>query len=65
MLKKIFRDSDEVRIAKKSKKESDTSSAESLSIKERVEAANYAIKVKGDDSEAKEVDDIIGEVYGG
>ena len=65
MLKKIFANRDAEKAAKKLKKESDPSGAEALSIKERVAAANYAIKVKGDDSEDKEVNDVIGEVYGG
>ena len=41
------------------------SELEVISIKERVEAANYAIKVKGADIEEEDVIDVIGEVYGG
>jgi len=44
---------------------SDSSKCKPLSIKERVEAADYAMKVTGKNSEDEDVSDIIGEVYGG
>lgn len=45
---------------------SDSSKCKALSIKERVEAANYAMEVTGTNPEDDEdVSDIIGEVYGG
>ncbi|MBL7032324.1 MAG: hypothetical protein ISR97_03985 [Nitrospira sp.] len=44
---------------------SDPSKCKTLSIKERVEAANYAMKVKGENHEDEDVSDVIGEVYGG
>ena len=47
------------------KASSDPSKCKELSIKERVEAANYAIKVKGENTEDEDVSDVIGEVYGG
>ena len=46
-------------------KGNDPSELEVLSIKERVEAANYAIEATGKTSEDEDVSDIIGEVYGG
>ena len=36
-----------------------------ISIKEKVEAANYAIRIKGESTEDEDVSDIVGEVYGG
>lgn len=44
---------------------SDSSKCKALSIKERVEAANYAMKVTGARPEDEDVSDVIGEVYGG
>ncbi len=44
---------------------SDSSMWEVLSIKERVAAANYALKVTGICPEDEDVSDIIGEVYAG
>lgn len=44
---------------------SDSSKCKTLSIKERVEAANYAMKVTGANPEDEDVSDVIGEVYGG
>lgn len=40
---------------------------EIFSIKEKVEAANYAIRIRGRDCEAgdEDVSDVVGEVYGG
>lgn len=43
----------------------DSSKCKALSIQERVEAANYAMKVKGTKLENEDVSDVIGEVYGG
>ncbi|GBE04180.1 MAG TPA: hypothetical protein ENH45_06410 [Nitrospirae bacterium] len=36
-----------------------------LSIKERVEAANYAMEISGTNLEDEDISDIIGEVYSG
>jgi hypothetical protein len=36
-----------------------------LSIKERLEAVAYAMKISGNQLEEEDIDDIIGEVYGG
>ena len=47
------------------KADSDSSKCKALSIKERVEAANYAMKVKGTNPEDEDVSEVIGEVYGG
>lgn len=44
---------------------SDSSELVVISMKERVEAANYAIKVAGTIPEDEDVSDVIGEVYGG
>ena len=44
---------------------SDPSKCKALSIKERVDAANYAMKVTGTNPEDEDVSDVIGEVYGG
>ena len=41
------------------------SKCKTLSIKERVEAANYALQLTGTNPEDEDVSDIIGEVYGG
>ncbi len=43
----------------------DSSKCKPLSIKERVEAADYAIKITGANSDDEDVSDVIGEVYGG
>jgi hypothetical protein len=43
----------------------DSSKCKPLSIKERVEAADYAMKITGANSEDEDVSDVIGEVYGG
>ena len=45
--------------------DSDSSKLKALSIKEMVEAANYAIKIRGANPEDEDVRDIIGEVYAG
>lgn len=45
--------------------DSDPSKCRPLSIKERMEAAEYALKVKGVNSEDDDVSHVIGEVYGG
>lgn len=44
---------------------SDSPKCKKLSIKERVEAANYAMKVTGGSTEDEDVIDVVGEVYGG
>ena len=44
---------------------SDSSKCKPLSIKERVEAADYAMKITGRKPEDEDVSDVIGEVYGG
>ena len=44
---------------------SDFSKFMTLSIKERMEAANYAREVTGINTEDENVSDVIGEVYGG
>lgn len=41
------------------------SKCKALSIKERVEAANYAMEISGTNLEDEDVSDIIDEVYGG
>ena len=43
----------------------DPSKCKPLSIKERVEAADYALEIKGTNSEDEDVSNVIGEVYGG
>ena len=43
----------------------ESSKCKPLSIKERVEAADYALEIKGTNSEDEDVSDVIGEVYGG
>ncbi len=43
----------------------DSSQCRPLSIKERVEAADYAMEIKGTNSADEDVSDVIGEVYGG
>jgi hypothetical protein len=54
-----------VKFKEKKKEGNDSSRAEALSIKERVEAADYAMKVKGARPEDEDISDDIGEVYGG
>jgi hypothetical protein len=44
---------------------SETSLWKTLSMKERLEAVAYAMKISGNKLEEHEIDDIIGEVYGG
>ena len=44
---------------------SDSFKCMTLSIKERVEAANYAREVTGINTEDEDISDVIGEVYGG
>jgi hypothetical protein len=43
----------------------ESSTCKPLSIKERVAAADYAMEIKGTNSEDEDVSDVIGEVYGG
>ena len=45
--------------------ESDSSKYKALSIKERVKAADYAMEVSGAKPEDEDINDVIGEVYGG
>lgn len=44
---------------------SDSSLWKTLSIKERLEAVAYAMKISGNKLRDEDVQDIIGEVYGG
>jgi len=44
---------------------SDSSLWKTLSMKERMEAVAYAMKISGNTLQEEEVDDIIGEVYAG